>query len=76
MAIYLDRKKPNSGLANFLATRGRHGDTELVHMTKPEVKRLMNTGLMTLNPRTGLPEMFVGSVFKGLKNYAKNFLKP
>ena len=76
MAIYIDRQKPNSGLASFLAARGRHGDTELVHMTKPEVKRLMNTGLMTLNPRTGLPEMFLGDVFKGIKTYVKNLIKP
>lgn len=76
MAIYIDRQKPNSGLASFLAARGRHGDTELVHMTKPEVKRLMNTGLMTLNPRTGLPEMFLGDIFKGIKTYVKNLIKP
>ena len=76
MAIYIDRNKPSSGLANLLAAKGRHGDTELVHMTKPEIQRLRNTGLMTLNPKTGLPEMFLGDVFKGLKSYAKNFLKP
>ena len=59
MAIYIDRNKPSSGLANLLASKGRHGDTELVHMTKPEIQRLRNTGLMTLNPKTGLPEMFL-----------------
>ena len=76
MAIYIDRNKPSSGLANLLAAKGRHGDTELVHMTKPEIQRLRNTGLMTLNPKTGLPEMFLGDIFKGLKTYAKNFIKP
>ena len=76
MAIYIDRNKPSSGLANLLAAKGRHGDTELVHMTKPEIQRLRNTGLMTLNPKTGLPEMWLGDIFKGIKTYAKNFLKP
>ena len=76
MANYINRQKPNSGLANFLANKGRFGDTELVHMTRPELKRLENTGLMTLNPQTGLPEMFLGSIFKGIKSYAKNMIKP
>ena len=76
MALYINRRAPQSGLASVLATRGRMGDTELVHMTKPEVQRLMNTGLMSLNPQTGLPEYFFGDIFKGIKNFAKNLFKP
>ena len=67
MALYINRRAPQSGLASVLATRGRMGDTELVHMTKPEVQRLMNTGLMSLNPQTGLPEYFFGDIFRGVK---------
>ena len=42
MALYIDKNAPGSGLANLMAARGRQGDTELVHMTKPEVQRLMS----------------------------------
>jgi hypothetical protein len=76
MALYIDKNAPGSGLANLMAARGRQGDTELVHMTKPEVQRLMSTGLMSLNPKTGLPEYFLGSIFRGVKNFAKKLLKP
>ena len=76
MALYIDRNAPGSGLASLMAARGQHGDTELVHMTKPEVQRLMSTGLMSLNPKTGLPEYFLGSIFKGIKNFATKFFKP
>ena len=76
MALYIDRNAPGSGLANLMAARGRQGDTELVHMTKPEVQRLMSTGLMSLNPKTGLPEYFLGSIFRGVKGFVKKLLKP
>jgi len=72
MAQYINRNAPGSGLATLMAARGRGGDTELVHMTRPEVRRLEATGLMSLNPRTGLPEYFLG----GLKNFAKSLMKP
>ena len=76
MALYIDKNAPGSGLANLMAARGRQGDTELVHMTKPEVQRLMSTGLMSLNPKTGLPEYFLGSIFRGVKGFVKKLLKP
>jgi hypothetical protein len=34
------------------------GDTELVHMSKPEIKGLASLGQLTINPDTGLPEAF------------------
>ena len=68
MAQYINRNAPGSGLATIMAARGRGGDTELVHMTRPEVKKLESSGLMSLNPQTGLPEYFLG----GLKNFAKS----
>jgi hypothetical protein len=48
-------------LANHLKSYGRGGDTELVHMTKGEVKGLQDLamaagGSLTINPDTGLVE--------------------
>jgi hypothetical protein len=50
-------------LADELASRGRYGDTELVHMTKGEVAGLQSLaqaagGSLTINPDTGKPEAF------------------
>ena len=47
--------------AHYLKTKGRGGDTELVHMSKDEVKGLQalalrHGGSLTINPDTGLPE--------------------
>ena len=60
MAIYINRDAPESGIASLLALQGTKGDTELVHMTKPEVKTMMNTGLMSMNKETGLPQFADG----------------
>jgi len=48
-------------LAQQMKSRGRKGDTELVHMTKGEVAGLQQLamaagGSLTINPDTGLPE--------------------
>jgi hypothetical protein len=50
-------------IADELAARGRHGDSELVHMTKGEVAGLQQLaesagGSLTINPDTGKPEAF------------------
>ena len=58
MAYLTNREAPNSGLANLLAMKGRMGDTELVHMSKPEIDMMRRMGEMTINPMTGLPEAF------------------
>jgi len=58
MAVMVDRAAPNSGLANLMAMKGRYGDTELVHMSKPEIAGLASLGQLTVNPETGLPEAF------------------
>lgn len=47
--------------AKHLASRGRNGDTELVHMTKNEIKGLQELALahggsLSINPDTGLVE--------------------
>ena len=67
MAYYINNQAPQSGLANLLALRGRQGDTELVHMSKPEMNILRSMGQLTINPRTGLPEAFnLEEAFTGL----------
>lgn len=76
MAVFINRQAPQSGIASLLALQGRGGDTELVHMTKPEVNRLRNSGLMSINPDTGLPEYFLGDVFDTVKASVKNYFKP
>lgn len=68
MAIYINRDAPESGIASLLALQGTKGDTELVHMTKPEVKMMMDTGLMSMNNETGLPQ------FAGGKNILSSLL--
>lgn len=50
-------------IANHLASKGRNGDTTLVHMTKGEVDGLQALAKahgtsLTRNPHTGLPEAF------------------
>ena len=47
--------------AEHLKSKGRGSDTELIHMTKGEIKglrqlALANGGDLTINPETGLPE--------------------
>ena len=55
---YQSGNAPYHGLASLMAMKGRYGDTELVHMSKPEVAALNASGKLTTNPSTGLPEAF------------------
>lgn len=67
MAYFINKQAPQSGLANLLAFRGRQGDTELVHMSKPELNVLRAMGQLSVNPRTGLPEAFnLQEAFSGI----------
>ena len=52
---------PQAGLASLLDSRGRNGDSMLVHMTPGEVQGLQalalaHGGSLTINPETGLVE--------------------
>jgi len=77
MATMIDREAPLSGLANLMALRGRQGDTELVHMTKPEIRGLASLGQLTINPDTGLPEAFnFKSLLPAIAGTAANFIVP
>ena len=62
--------------AKQLASLGRGGDTELVHMTPDELQGLMSLGELTYNPITGLPEAFkLGKVFKSITKPIRNIVK-
>lgn len=53
-------------VADQLASQGRHGDTNLLHVSDEELSNLNSTGKLTQNPRTGLPEAFsFGNPFGG-----------
>jgi hypothetical protein len=52
---------PEAGLASLLASRGRNGDSVLVHMAPEEVQGLQSLavahgGSLTVNPHTGALE--------------------
>tara|TARA_R110002110_G_scaffold95837_2_gene247499 strand:+ start:339 stop:2630 length:2292 start_codon:yes stop_codon:yes gene_type:complete len=77
MAYMVDRDAPYSGLASIMAMNGRYGDTELVHMSKPEIRGLASLGELTINPETGLPEAFnLKSLLPVIGGIAGSFLLP
>lgn len=45
-----------STLAHKLAAMGRKGDTELLHVSRDELRGLASLGKLTVNPKTGLLE--------------------
>lgn len=56
-----------------LAQMGRNGDTMLAHITPAEARMLRRRGGSgTINPYTGLPEFFLGKVFKAVGNVFKS----
>lgn len=69
-------------LAQHLATKGRNGDTMLVHMTPGEVHglhalALAHGGQLTINPDTGLPEAnFLKKLLPMIAGAALNFFAP
>lgn len=65
-------------LANNMASRGRYGDSMLVHMSPEEVQGLQRLAMadgtsLSVNPYTGMPEAF--SLKRSLKKLAK-FVAP
>jgi hypothetical protein len=68
---------PLRGLAETLRKQGRHGDTMLAHISPDEARLLKEMGGSgTINPETGLPEYFLGKIFKGIGNIFKKALGP
>lgn len=59
-------------MAQYLASKGRRGDTMLAHITPQEAAMLRRMGGSgTINPDTGLPEFFLKKVFGGIKKAFK-----
>jgi len=63
----MDSKKQAQGIASL----GRYGDTTLMHMRPDEVEQLTaisraNGGDITINPKTGMPEAFLGDFIGSL----------
>ena len=63
----MDSKKQAQGIAAL----GRYGDTTLMHMRPDEVEQLTaisraNGGDITINPKTGMPEAFLGDFFSAM----------
>jgi hypothetical protein len=63
-------------VAQYLASKGRNGDSILAHITPAEARLLKSMGGSgTINPQTGLPEFFLKKLFKGVKKAVKKVLK-
>ena len=61
------KQPPMQKQAERLAAQGRYGDSMLVHMNPEEVQgiaSLMPGGQLTINPQTGQPEAFIGTLIK------------
>lgn len=51
---------------------GRKGDSEIIHINKAELAELTRQwGRPSINPRTGMPEFFLGKIGKKLKKIGK-----
>ena len=74
--------KSEAGLASLLASRGRNGDSMLIHMAPSEVKGLQSLaqshgGSLTINPDTGLYEAsFLKKLLPTLLGFGLNFIFP
>lgn len=62
--------------ARLVASQGRNGDTRLAHIT-PREERILKArgGSGTINPVTGLPEYFIGKLFKSVGKAIKGVVK-
>lgn len=60
------------GIAD-LAKKGRNGDTMLAHLSPKSAATLKSMGGSgTINPKTGLPEFFLGGIFKSIGKIFKS----
>jgi hypothetical protein len=63
-------------IAREMAAMGRNGDTMLAHITPQEAMMLKSMGGSgTINPYTGLPEFFIGKLFKSVGKLFKSVVK-
>ena len=67
-------------LANNMASRGRYGDSMLVHMSPQEVQGLQQLAMangtsLSINPYTGMPEAFsLKKIFKSIAKFVAPIL--
>ena len=54
--------------ARSIASKGRRGDNRLLHVSDDELAALAKSGMLTRNPKTGLPEAFGLSDLGGIVN--------
>ena len=70
MEMMLPQQFARGGIAEaarMVANQGRYGDTMLAHITPAEARLLKSRGGSgTINPVTGLPEFFIGKIFKAI----------
>lgn len=65
-----------AAVAESMRKKGRFGDTMLAHITPEEAHVLKSMGGSgTINPHTGLPEFFLGGVFKAIGKVFKGIVK-
>lgn len=63
-------------VAEYLASKGRNGDSILAHITPAEARLLKAMGGSgTINPETGLREFFLKKLFRKVKKAVKKLLK-
>jgi hypothetical protein len=63
--------------AESVREAGRYGDDRLVHMNTEELGIMQNMfGKPTINPKTGLPEFFLGKIFKSIGKLFKKIIRP
>ena len=55
----MNYNRPYKNMADQVASRGRYGDTTLMHVNPAEVEGLASLTPLTVNPDTGYPEAFL-----------------
>ncbi len=61
--------------AQYLASKGRNGDSILAHITPEEADMLRSMGGSgTINPETGLPEFFLNKIFNAVTSVVKSVI--
>ena len=67
IALMLRSRPQRQAIEHALAARGVHGDTMIAHISPAEALMLRQAGgVGTRNPRTGLPQFYVGGAPGGL----------
>ena len=71
-------REPNpeiQSMAQQVASYGRGGDKLLLHMRPDELQGLSSMLTITINPTTGMPEVFLNKIVRGAKRIVKGAAK-